>query len=125
MAAVGAEIVDHDLDVIRTLGNAGVDPSLSLRGRRERWDLKAVLRTMAAGDSRESSGGAQIGPVEIFALGLIFLGRLHEVQTGEHVEFSCDAENLCFLQRVALGVRVRVDQAGQESVARGVNGLHA
>src|ERR1017187_6312646 len=45
MSPVGAGIVDHDLDVIGSLGNSGVDPGLSLGGGRKRGDLNTIFRS--------------------------------------------------------------------------------
>ena len=42
--AVGAGVVDDDLDVVRALGDAGVDPGLRLGGRRERRNLECRTR---------------------------------------------------------------------------------
>src|SRR5579863_2961067 len=113
MAAVGAEIVDDDLDVVGTFSDAGVDPGLSFGGRGERGDVEAVLGAVAAGDGGESSGGAQIGPVEKFAVGLIFFGLLHVLYVGEHVELGGHAKNFRLFESVAEGVGVRIDQAGE------------
>ena len=90
-------------------------------GRRERRDRDAVLGAVAAGRGGQSAGGAQVGEIEILALGLLLLGLLHELHVGEHVEFGGDAEDFGFLESVAPGVSVGIDQAGEESVASGID----
>ena len=49
----------------------------------------------------------------------------HELHVGEHVELGGDAEDFGFLESIAEGVSVRVDQSGEESISSGIDRLHA
>ena len=56
---------------------------------------------------------------------MFLLDLLHELHGGKHVELGGDAEDFGFLESIAEGVRVGIDQAGEESVSSGIDRLHA
>jgi hypothetical protein len=57
----GGAVVEHDLDVIGALGDAGVDERLGLGGGGEGGDGEAVLGAVAAGCGGEDAGAAEVG----------------------------------------------------------------
>ena len=56
-------VVVDDLDVIRSLGNPGVNECLSLAWSVDCGDPQPVLRAMSPRGGRERAGGKQVGPI--------------------------------------------------------------
>src|SRR3974390_572928 len=112
MAAVGAGVIDDNLDVIRTLGDAGVNPCLCLGWRCKGWDLDAIFGAVPAWYGGQRTGRAEIGLVEILAICLCLFHLLHVLRVGEHIEFGGDAEDLSLFKCAAPGMRVRIDESG-------------
>jgi hypothetical protein len=121
LEAVRRAVLQHDLDVVRPLGHAGVDPGLRLLRPGQRRDGHAVLRAVAAGSGGEVARAVEVGPPRRPGLRLLLAHLPGEVGIGEHVELGGDAEDERPLQRVAPGVGVAVDEAGEDRLAGAVD----
>src|SRR5713226_9439003 len=77
-------VVINHLDVVRALGDAGIDPGLGFLWLSEGWNFQAVLGTVAARGSREVTGRSEIRVIERFAFTLLLLDSGGAFGNGEH-----------------------------------------
>ena len=114
-----ARLVD-DLDIVRSLGEARRDPRIGLAGGCQRRYGQAVLGAVAAGHGGEDARCIDVRRAAVLAARHAAAHRRGRRDGGEHVELCRDAEQ----QRVVLaleGVDVRVDQSGEQGLARAVD----
>ena len=123
--SVRGSVVFDDLDVIRSLGDPRVDERPRVAGAGERGDLLAELGPVAAGSRDEHAGRSQVGTRCDSMAGLLRANASRERRIGEHVQFGRHAELHGSLQRIAAGVRMGVDEAGQQGLAGAVNQIGA
>ncbi|MGW4397871.1 hypothetical protein ACWEHA_21495 [Amycolatopsis nivea] len=107
-------VLHQDLEIVGTLRDTGLDKRRHLvrtRGRRPwRIALPQLLRVPAR---RGEPDGRRTHVSEIIRGGYRAAQRNHLLRHREHVEFGGDSEGQRLAQRLFIGVRVRVDQAGQ------------
>ena len=106
MASVCAGVVDHNLDVVGSFGDAGLDlmpaprrakTALGSECRIQCRDLRAPSREFQRSAGRQ---GREYLP------SACFLYLLHVSRVSEHVQFGRDTEDLGLFERVAPDVRV-------------------
>ena len=118
--AVRRAVVVDDLDVVGALGDPRVDEGLRVGGRGERRE--SACRTRCRGPSgavtsvpaeKRSARPERRRPPAAVRVRIV---AAHAV-VGEHVELGRHAEDERALERIAEGMRVRVDEARQERPA--------
>ena len=119
-------VVVDDLDVIRALGDARVDPCLRFFRPGERGDRDAVLGAVASRDGRQVARRPEIGIIAQFPFALLLLDAGGHFRVGEHIEVGGHAENGRLLEQgFGDGVGMGVDQAGEQRLSRAIHDVGA
>jgi hypothetical protein len=113
-AAVEVPVVEDDLDPVGALGEPRVDERLRRVGGGERGDRHPVLGAVAARCGDERAGGEHVGARRGAPVALLRAPRRRLPVVGEHVQLGRHAEGERGARRVAPGMHVRVDEAGEE-----------